>query len=117
VQSHRQYPGADIAGRQRFDLVGSSTAAAALRVRKRGVTPAAHTAAMLGDLQAGKNLSTAWWSAEPTALFEALHSSPQGLSSSQAQQQLAHAGPNAVADGGQTSVARLLWRQSSTRRR
>jgi P-type Mg2+ transporter len=56
----------------------------------------------------------AWWSQDSTALLDALHSSPSGLSTQQAQACLAQAGPNAVADSGQTSVARLLWRQFSS---
>jgi P-type Mg2+ transporter len=69
---------------------------------------------MLGDSQASEDRTAAWWSVEPAALFEALHSSPHGLTSSQAHERLAQAGPNAVTDNGQPRVARLLWRQFSS---
>jgi P-type Mg2+ transporter len=62
----------------------------------------------------GSDDTPAWWSQDTAALFDALHSSPRGLTSARAQERLARAGPNAVADSEQTSVARLLWRQFSS---
>jgi P-type Mg2+ transporter len=56
----------------------------------------------------------AWWSEAPDALLVALHSTRAGLSTAQAQDRFAQVGPNAVADSGQASAARLLWRQFSS---
>jgi Mg2+-importing ATPase len=56
----------------------------------------------------------AWWSRPAGALFASLRSQPAGLTSAQADEQRAAAGPNTVAAVEETSVARLLWRQFSS---
>ncbi len=59
-------------------------------------------------------LDGAWWSRDAADLLAALGSSAQGLGAADAAQRLAATGPNAVADSGRTSAARLLWRQFSS---
>jgi P-type Mg2+ transporter len=60
------------------------------------------------------NIDGAWWSRDTADLLGALGSTVQGLGAADAAKRLAEIGPNAVADSGQTSTARLLWRQFSS---
>ncbi len=89
----------------------AGTAGVGLRRLKPTPPTATNTVPMLGSTE---QQDAAWWSRETDALLDALHSTRDGLSTAQARERLAQVGPNAVADSGRTSVARLLWRQFSS---